>query len=124
MINRARTSSGTPPTRKLTEVSIGMYCEFPGLMTDMAGLFSKNHHQTDRLPRTPLIEGGQSTSFDLMCGTTSEKTISNPTDKGVEVCHRIQPRGLGSALASIKPPSGLDLSLYQPRHPTAYDFYS
>ena len=60
--------------------------------------------------------------FYLMCDDI-EKTLADLTAKGVEVVHQISDEGWG-LLASIKLPSGSDLSLYQPRHPTAYDLDS
>ena len=60
--------------------------------------------------------------FYLMCDDI-EKTLADLTARGVEVFHQISNEGWG-LLASIKLPSGSDLSLYQPRHPTAYDLDS
>ena len=55
----------------------------------------------------------------LMCDDI-ETTLATLTAKGVEVSHPVTNAGWGS-LASIRLPSGSDLSLYQPRHPVAYD---
>ena len=60
--------------------------------------------------------------FYLMCDDI-EKTLVDLTAKGVEVCQQISDEGW-VLLASIKLPSGSDLSLYQPRHPTAFDLDS
>ena len=57
--------------------------------------------------------------FSLMCDDI-EKTLSDLTAKGVTISHQPRDEGWG-LLASIKLPSGSDLSIYQPRHPTAYD---
>jgi len=57
--------------------------------------------------------------FYLMCEDI-EKTLADLTARGVTISHPLSDQGWG-LLASIKLPSGSDLSLYQPRHPTAYD---
>ncbi|MFD0698777.1 VOC family protein [Paenibacillus sp. GCM10027628] len=57
--------------------------------------------------------------FYLMCEDI-EKTISELIAKGVTISETIIDQGWGR-LAFIKLPSGADLSIYQPRHPTAYD---
>jgi catechol 2,3-dioxygenase-like lactoylglutathione lyase family enzyme len=57
--------------------------------------------------------------FYLMCDNI-EQTLADLTAKDVEISHPVSDEGWGR-LASIKLPSGADLSIYQPRHPTAYD---
>jgi catechol 2,3-dioxygenase-like lactoylglutathione lyase family enzyme len=57
--------------------------------------------------------------FYLMCDDI-ETTLAMLTAKGVEVSRPITSAGWGSR-ASIRLPSGSELSLYQPRHPVAYD---
>jgi hypothetical protein len=57
--------------------------------------------------------------FYLMCDDI-EKTITELTNKGVTISESISDQRWGR-LASIKLPSGADLSIYQPLHPTAYD---
>ena len=57
--------------------------------------------------------------FYLMCDDI-EKTLADLTAKGVKLPHPVSDEGWG-LLASIKLPSGSDLSIYQPRHTTAYD---
>jgi hypothetical protein len=57
--------------------------------------------------------------FYLMCDDI-EKTLADLTARGVKISHPVIDKGWG-LLASIKLPSGSDLSIYQPRHPTAYD---
>jgi hypothetical protein len=57
--------------------------------------------------------------FYLICDDI-EKTLSDLTARGVKISHPVSDEGWG-LLASIKLPSGSDLSIYQPRHPTAYD---
>ncbi len=57
--------------------------------------------------------------FYFMCDDI-EKMLADLTAKGVEISHPVSDEGWG-LLASIKLPSGSDLSIYQPRHPTAYD---
>jgi len=55
----------------------------------------------------------------LMCDDL-EKTLADLAAKGVTISHSVSDQDWG-LLASIKLPSGSDLSIYQPRHPTAYD---
>jgi catechol 2,3-dioxygenase-like lactoylglutathione lyase family enzyme len=55
----------------------------------------------------------------LMCDNI-EGLLAELTAKGVEVARPVSDEGWG-LLASIKLPSGSDLALYEPRHPTAYD---
>ncbi|MCK6257796.1 hypothetical protein LCY76_14500 [Fictibacillus sp. KIGAM418] len=57
--------------------------------------------------------------FYLMCDDI-EKTITELTAKGITISEPISEQRWGR-LISIKLPSGADLSIYQPRHPTAYD---
>jgi len=67
-------------------------------------------HPTDGDPQHELY---------LMCddiGTTLEELAA----KGVEVVQPVRDEGWG-LLASIRLPSGSELSLYEPRHPVAYD---
>jgi hypothetical protein len=58
----------------------------------------------------------------LMCDDI-EQTLTDLNAKGVTISHPISTQGWG-LLASIKLPSGADLSIYQPRHPTAYNLES
>ena len=55
----------------------------------------------------------------LMCDDI-EKTLADLTAKGITISHPVSDQGWG-LLASIKLPRGSELSIYQPRHPTAYD---
>ena len=57
--------------------------------------------------------------FYLMCDDL-EKTLADLTARGVTISHPPSRQGWG-VLASLKLPSGSELSIYQPRHPTAYD---
>ncbi len=57
--------------------------------------------------------------FYLMCDDIG-KTLANLTARGVTISQPVSDAGWG-LLASIKLPSGSELSIYQPRHPTAYD---
>src|SRR5215472_8866963 len=57
--------------------------------------------------------------FYLMCNDI-EKTLVELAAKGVTISQPVSDQRWG-LLASIKLPSGADLPLYQPRHPTAYD---
>ena len=58
----------------------------------------------------------------LMCDDIG-KTLAALTARGVTISHPASDQGWG-VLASIKLPSGSELSIYQPRHPTAYDLES
>ena len=49
-----------------------------------------------------------------------KKTLADLTARGVTISHPVSDQGWG-LLASMKLPSGSELSIYQPRHPTAYD---
>jgi len=53
----------------------------------------------------------------LMCDDI-EKTMSELKSRGVEFTRPVQEAGFGKVTA-IKLPGGLELGLYQPRHPTA-----
>jgi hypothetical protein len=57
--------------------------------------------------------------FYLMCDDI-EKTLAELAAKGVMISEPVNDQRWG-LLASIKLPSGSDLSLYQPRHPTAFE---
>jgi hypothetical protein len=57
--------------------------------------------------------------FYLMCDDI-EKTLADLTARGVTISHPVRDERWG-LLASIQLPSGADLSIYQPRYPTAYD---
>jgi len=60
--------------------------------------------------------------FYLMCDDI-EKTLTDLTARGVTISRSASDQVWGM-LASIKLPSGAELSIYQPRHPTAYDLES
>ena len=70
-------------------------------------------HPTDGLGKHELY---------LMCDDI-EKTLAALSARGVTISHPARDQGWG-VLASIKLPSGSELSIYQPRHPTAYDLES
>jgi predicted enzyme related to lactoylglutathione lyase len=55
----------------------------------------------------------------LMCDDI-EKALAELAAKGAEISQPPSDRGWGR-LASIKLPSGADLSLYEPRHPLAFE---
>jgi hypothetical protein len=57
--------------------------------------------------------------FYLLCDDI-EKTLADLTARGVTISHPVSDERWGR-LASIQLPSGADLSIYQPCHPTAYD---
>lgn len=63
-------------------------------------------------------DGIEKHEFYLMCDDL-EKTVAELTAKGVTISEPISNQGWGK-LASIKLPSGADLGIYQPLHPTAY----
>jgi len=67
-------------------------------------------HPTDGEPRHELY---------LMCDDIAA-TLSELAAKGVEPASPVSDQGWG-LLASLRLPSGSELYLYQPRHPTAYD---
>ena len=57
--------------------------------------------------------------FYLMCDDLVQ-TLAELTARGVTISHPPSDEGWGLR-ASIELPSGAELSIYQPRHPTAYD---
>ena len=67
-------------------------------------------------------EGLGKHEFYLMCDDL-EKTLVDLTARGVTISHPVSDQGWG-LLASMKLPSGSELSIYQPRHPIAYDLES
>lgn len=58
----------------------------------------------------------------LMCDDIN-RLLGELTTKGVEISRSVSDEGWG-LLASVRLPSGSDLSLYEPRHPVAYDLDS
>jgi catechol 2,3-dioxygenase-like lactoylglutathione lyase family enzyme len=64
-------------------------------------------------------DGTSKHEFYFMCDDI-EKTLMELTAKGVTISEPISDQHWGR-LASIKLPSGADLPIYQPLHPTAYD---
>ena len=64
-------------------------------------------------------DGPEKHEFYLMCDDL-EKTLADLAAKGVSISHPISDHGWG-LLATLELPSGSELSIYQPRHPTAYD---
>lgn len=60
-------------------------------------------------------DGPVKQEFYLMCDDI-EKTLADVTARGVEISSPVSDHGWG-LLASIKLPSGSNLSIYQPRHP-------
>ena len=67
-------------------------------------------------------EGPGKYEFYLMCDDI-EKTLADLSARGVTISSPVSNQSWG-LLASIKLPSGSELSIYQPRHPTAYDLES
>jgi catechol 2,3-dioxygenase-like lactoylglutathione lyase family enzyme len=64
-------------------------------------------------------DGETKPEFYLMCDNI-EGLLTELTANGVEIARPVSDEGWG-LLASIRLPSGSDLALYEPRHPTAYD---
>ena len=64
-------------------------------------------------------DGPTKHEFYLMCDDL-EETLIGLAAKGVSISHPPSDEGWGM-LASIQLPSGAELFLYQPQHPTAYD---
>jgi catechol 2,3-dioxygenase-like lactoylglutathione lyase family enzyme len=64
-------------------------------------------------------EGPPKQELFLMCPDI-ETALADLAAKGVTISHPVRDMRWG-LLAAIKLPSGADLSLYQPRHPTAFD---
>jgi catechol 2,3-dioxygenase-like lactoylglutathione lyase family enzyme len=64
-------------------------------------------------------DGDTKHEFYLMCDNI-ENMLAELTTKGVDISHSVSDEGWG-LLASIRLPSGSDLSLYEPRHAVAYD---
>ncbi len=64
-------------------------------------------------------DGPEKHEFYLMCDDI-EKTLADLSAKGVTISQPVSEQRWG-LLASLKLPGGSDLSIYQPRHPTAYD---
>jgi catechol 2,3-dioxygenase-like lactoylglutathione lyase family enzyme len=60
--------------------------------------------------------------FYLICDDL-EKTLADLTARGVTISRPPSNQSWG-LLAAIQLPSGSELSIYQPRHPTAYDLQS
>lgn len=64
-------------------------------------------------------EGQPQQELYLMCPDLG-MALADLAAKGVTIAYPARDMSWGR-LAAIKLPSGADLSLYQPRHPTAYD---
>jgi catechol 2,3-dioxygenase-like lactoylglutathione lyase family enzyme len=64
-------------------------------------------------------EGQPKQELYLMCPDI-ETALADLAAKGVTISHPVREMSWG-LWASITLPSGAELSLYQPRHPTAYD---
>jgi hypothetical protein len=64
-------------------------------------------------------EGPPKQELYLMCPDI-ETALTDLVAKGVTISHPVRNMSWG-LWAAIKLPGGADLSLYQPRHPTAYD---
>jgi hypothetical protein len=58
-------------------------------------------------------------AFYVLCDDL-EKTLADLSARGVTISHAVRDERWGR-LAAIQLPSGADLSIYQPRHRTAYD---
>ena len=62
-------------------------------------------------------EGGAHHELYLLCDDV-EATLRELTGKGVEVVQSISDQGWG-LLATIRIPGGVEVGIYEPRHPTA-----
>jgi catechol 2,3-dioxygenase-like lactoylglutathione lyase family enzyme len=67
-------------------------------------------------------DGATTHELYLMCDDING-LLGELTTKGVEISRPVSDVGWG-LLASVKLPSGSDLSLYEPRHPVAHDLDS
>jgi hypothetical protein len=67
-------------------------------------------------------EGPGKHEFYLMCDDL-ERMLAVLSARGVTISQTVSDQGWG-LLASIKLPSGSELPIYQPRHPTGYDLES
>jgi catechol 2,3-dioxygenase-like lactoylglutathione lyase family enzyme len=63
-------------------------------------------------------EGEPKHELYLICDDI-ERTLGFLSARGVEISHPASDEGWG-LLASVRMPSGAELSLYEPRHPVAY----
>jgi predicted enzyme related to lactoylglutathione lyase len=62
-------------------------------------------------------EGGQGTELYLMCDDV-EHTVAELRERNVSVTRPISDQGWG-LVTTIAVPGGIEIGLYQPRHPTA-----
>ncbi|MER8035484.1 VOC family protein [Streptomyces hydrogenans] len=67
----------------------------------------------------PAGEGGSRPEVYLMCEDLT-RTLTALEDKGAEISRAITDQGWG-LLAAVRLPSGTEVPLYEPRHPTAID---
>jgi predicted enzyme related to lactoylglutathione lyase len=65
----------------------------------------------------PAFEGGARHAVSFMCDDL-DATIAELRGKGIEIRGEPQDQGYG-IVATMVLPGGLDVQLYQPRHPTA-----
>ncbi len=63
-------------------------------------------------------DGGTSHELYLLCDDI-ERTLGELTAKGAEVIQPVSDRGWG-LVSALRLPGGAELSLYEPRHPTAH----
>ncbi len=68
---------------------------------------------------THPTEGEPGVELYLMCDDLAQ-TLLDLEDKGVQVTRAIEEQRWG-LIAAIRLPSGTELPLYEPRHPTAHD---
>ncbi|MFF6872828.1 VOC family protein [Streptomyces sp. NPDC012450] len=75
-----------------------------------------------KLPPTEIAmhptEGEPGHEVYLMCDDLT-RTLTALEDRGAEISRAISDRGWG-LLAAVRLPSGTELPLYEPRHPTAH----
>jgi catechol 2,3-dioxygenase-like lactoylglutathione lyase family enzyme len=67
----------------------------------------------------PTDAGDQHHEISLVCNDL-EQTVAEPTAKGAAFTGGIENRGFGRTIALQIPGAG-HMTLYQPRHPTAFD---
>ena len=89
----------------------------------LAGVDAGNGWLIFQLPPAEIAvhptDGVGKHEFFFMCDDI-EQTLADLTAKGVAISQPVSDQGWG-LLASIQLPSGAALSIYQPRHATAYD---
>ena len=98
-------------------------------LRDVLGLGSVDAHDGWLIFKLPPAEiavhptsGPDRHEFYFMCNDI-EQTLADLAGKGVTISQPISDQRWG-LVAAVKLPSGADLPIYQPRHPTAYGLNS